>query len=123
MSYFSIKLNLLKLKNASYVNLTSKSGKTKKCLVIPVDDSGLFVGKKGIYLNLTAVELKERQEWQTHFIKLYLDKEIYSKLTKEEQEQIPIFGGMKPVERENDQMAPEDPENEFYKIDDSEPVF
>lgn len=51
MGNFSIKEDLLKLKGAFITNFKGRT-ETKRCLVIPVDDSGLYVGEKGVYLNL-----------------------------------------------------------------------
>ena len=53
MANFSIKADLLKVKGAFVTNLKGKAS-TKRCLVIPIDESGLFLGEKGCYLNLTA---------------------------------------------------------------------
>ena len=46
MGNFSIKEDLLKLKGAFITNFKGRT-ETKRCLVIPVDDSGLYVGEKG----------------------------------------------------------------------------
>ena len=43
MANFSIKTDLLKLKGAFVTNLKGKTA-TKRCLIIPVDDAGLFIG-------------------------------------------------------------------------------
>lgn len=45
MGNFSIKEDLLKLKGAFITNFKGRT-ETKRCLVIPVDDSGLYVGGK-----------------------------------------------------------------------------
>lgn len=76
MGNFSIKEDLLKLKGAFITNFKGRT-ETKRCLVIPVDDSGLYVGEKGVYLNLTAIEMENPQYKETHCIKQSLDKEIY----------------------------------------------
>ena len=57
MGNFGIKIDLLKLKNSFVTNLKGKA-LTKCCLVIPIDDSGVYLGEKGVYLNLTAVEMR-----------------------------------------------------------------
>lgn len=59
MANFSIKTDLLKLKGAFVTNLKGKTA-TKRCLIIPVDDAGLFIGEKGVYLNLTAIEMQNQ---------------------------------------------------------------
>ena len=68
MGNFSIKEDLLKLKGAFITNFKGRT-ETKRCLVIPVDDSGLYVGEKGVYLNLTAIEMENPQFKETHCIK------------------------------------------------------
>ena len=50
------RINLLKLKNAFVAKLTGKSGQKKNCLVIPLDESGLYAGEKGVYLDTVLVE-------------------------------------------------------------------
>ena len=45
MSNFGIKIDLLKLKNSFVTNIKGKTA-TKRCLVIPIDDSGVFLGEK-----------------------------------------------------------------------------
>ena len=92
MGNFSIKEDLLKLKGAFITNFKGRT-ETKRCLVIPVDDSGLYVGEKGVYLNLTAIEMENPQYKETHCIKQSLDKEIYEALS----EALPIIGGMRPL--------------------------
>lgn len=94
MGNFSIKEDLLKLKGAFITNFKGRT-ETKRCLVIPVDDSGLYVGEKGVYL--TAIEMENPQYKETHCIKQSLDKEIYEALSEEQRQALPIIGGMKPL--------------------------
>lgn len=96
MGNFSIKEDLLKLKGAFITNFKGRT-ETKRCLVIPVDDSGLYVGEKGVYLNLTAIEMENPQFKETHCIKQSLDKEIYEALSEGQRQALPIIGGMKPL--------------------------
>ena len=96
MGNFSIKEDLLKLKGAFITNFKGRTG-TKRCLVIPVDDSGLYAGEKGVYLNLTAIEMENPQYKETHCIKQSLDKEIYEALSEEQRQSLPIIGGMRPL--------------------------
>ena len=95
MGNFSIKEDLLKLKGAFITNFKGRT-ETKRCLVIPVDDSGLYVGEKGVYLNLTAIEMENPQFKETHCIKQSLDKEIYEALSEEQRQALSIICGMKP---------------------------
>lgn len=55
MGNFGIKIDLLKLKNSFVTNLKGKAA-TKRCLVIPIDDSGVYLGEKGVYLNLQPLK-------------------------------------------------------------------
>ena len=96
MGNFSIKEDLLKLKGSFITNFKGRT-ETKRCLVIPVDDSGLYVGEKGVYLNLTAIEMENPQYKETHCIKQSLDKEIYEALSEEQRQSLPIIGGMRPL--------------------------
>lgn len=98
MANFSIKADLLKIKGAAMINLKGKTA-TNRCLVIPVDDSGLFVGEKGVYLNMTAVEMREPRYGDTHCVKINLDRDTYNALSEEERKNIPILGGMHKLEQ------------------------
>ena len=99
MANFSIKADLLKIKGAAIINLKGKTA-TKRCLVIPVDDSGLFVGEKGVYLNMTAVEMREPRYGDTHCVKINIDRDAYNALSEEERRNIPILGGMHELEQQ-----------------------
>lgn len=94
MSNLSIKINLTRIKGASLVNLKGKSS-TKQCVVLPVEDCGLYVGEKGAYIDLVALAYKEPKYEQTHFVKQSIDKEIYNALTEEERGNLPIIGSVK----------------------------
>lgn len=94
MANFSIKIDLLKMRGAFVQNLRGSTA-TKRCLVIPVDETdGLFVGEKGVYLNLTAVAMEQARYSDTHYIKPNLDKDAYYALSEEARRAIPIIGGM-----------------------------
>ena len=103
MANFSIKTDLLKLKGAFVTNLKGKTA-TKRCLIIPVDDAGLFIGEKGVYLNLTAIEMREPKYQDTHCVKESLDKERYDAMSEEERNAQPIIGGMRQLERQAAEM-------------------
>lgn len=103
MANFSIKTDLLKLKAAFMTNLKGKTA-TKRCLIIPVDDAGLFIGEKGVYLNLTAIEMREPKYQDTHCVKVSLDKERYDAMSEEERNAQPIIGGMRQLERQTAEM-------------------
>ena len=103
MANFSIKTDLLKVKGAFVTNLKGKTA-TKRCLVIPIEDSGLFLGEKGCYLNLTAIEMKEAKFSDTHCVKVSYDKDVYERMTEEERNAQPILGGMHQLEKKQAQM-------------------
>lgn len=103
MSNYSIKINLLKIPGVIATKLKGKTT-TKKCLIIPIEETNLFVGEKGIYLNLSAIELKERKYEETHFLRQSVDKEIYNQMSEEERKAVPIVGGMKTLEKSIKQM-------------------
>ena len=97
MSNFSIKTDLLKLKGSFLTNLKGKTA-TKRCLVIPIDESGMYLGEKGVYLNLTAIEMREERYGDTHVVKQGLPKDVYQAMTDEERNAQPILGSLKPLE-------------------------
>lgn len=103
MGNFGIKIDLLKLKNSFVTNLKGKAA-TKRCLVIPIDDSGVYLGEKGVYLNLTAVEMREQRYGDTHVLKQSLAKEVYQAMSEEERMAQPIFRALKPIESQQRQM-------------------
>ena len=95
MNYF-IKLNLLKIKSAAVMSITGKSA-TKKCLVIPIEDAHLFAGEKGVYVDLSAWEMRDPKGQDTHLIRQSLPKEIYEAMTEEEKNAMPIVGSIRPI--------------------------
>lgn len=103
MANYSIKTDLLKLKGAFVTNLKGKTA-TKRCLIIPVDEANLYVGEKGVYLNMTAIEMREPKYSETHCVKQSLDRERYEAMTDEERNAQPILGGMKQLERKATEM-------------------
>lgn len=103
MANYSIRTDLLKIKGAFMTNLKGKTT-TKRCLVIPVDEAGIFVGEKGVYLNMTAFEMKEPKYNETHCIKVQIDKERFEAMSEEERKSMPIVGGMKRLERQTAEM-------------------
>ena len=81
MSNYSIKLDLLKIRGAFRHTL---KGKTEKdCIIIPIQDAGLYVGAKGVYLNIKAWENRNYNSYgETHGLKQNLSKlrKIFQKL-------------------------------------------
>ena len=63
-------VNLAKLNNVGIMNVKGKSGATKKCIVIPVEDNDIFV----------KVSNKTRTDGQQYESKIYgLGVEVYEK--------------------------------------------
>lgn len=104
MANYGIKLDLLKLKGATVRNLQGRTA-TKRCLIIPVDEcDGMFLGEKGCYLNLTAIEMQNPKYNDTHCIKPEISKERREAMTEEEQNAVPIIGGLHAIERQQATM-------------------
>ena len=93
MANYSIKTDLLKLQGAFVTNIKGKTT-TKQCLCIPIDGSGLFLGKQGCYLNLTAIEMQNPQYNDTHCLKVSHDRAVYERMTDEQRAAQPIVGGL-----------------------------
>lgn len=102
---YGIRIDLLKLKGAFMRNLQGRNA-TKKCIIIPVDDcDGMFLGEKGCYLNMTAIEMQDPKYSDTHCIKPDIPKEQREAMTEEQRNAIPILGGLHAIERQPQQMA------------------
>ena len=88
MSNISTKLNLAALKH--------KRGTVQgeDCIIIPIDKNNLYKGEKGLYLNLTHIEVKNpaTDQKDTHLVKQDLPKELYNNLSEEEKKSMPILG-------------------------------
>lgn len=93
MSNISIKVNLRQLKN-TVKSFKKQDGSLVDCLVIPVKDNHLFEGEKGIYLDLSAFEIKNKvgESKDTHLIKQSLPKEVYGVMTDDQKKELPILG-------------------------------
>lgn len=93
MSSISIKIDLRQLKHIIQ-KLKRKDGTEVECLTIPINENNLFKGEKGVYLDLTAFELKNKQPGSkdTHIVKQSLPKEVFEKMTDEEKRALPILG-------------------------------
>jgi hypothetical protein len=90
MSNISAKVNLRQLKH----KVVEKDG--KRYIVLAVESNHLFVGEKGIYLDLQGFEIKNKQDdsKDTHIVKQSLPKDVYSKMTDEQKKATPILGNM-----------------------------
>jgi hypothetical protein len=90
MSNLNIKLNLQNLICACRFEKGTLG--PVECLIIPLEKNHLFKGEKGIYLDLSAFELKEPKEKKTHLIKQQLPKEVFKAMTDEQKKNTPILG-------------------------------
>lgn len=88
----SIKINLRQLKS-HIMPMKGKDGMIN-CIVIPIAENSLFVGEKGVYLDMQAWEIKEKKadRKQTHIIKQSYPKEIFDQLSDAQKQAIPIIG-------------------------------
>lgn len=93
MGNISIKINMAQLKHIKK-EFTGKDGNKVMCLVIPIEENKMFLGEKGVYLDITAIEIKNKQgdSKDTHLLKQSFSKEFYESLTQEQKESYPILG-------------------------------
>ena len=122
MNIFSLKVDLLKLKNACRVTIPGRTGK-KRGIFIPFDDnSELYDGEKGVYLSMTAVEMKQPGQWgDTHFIKGNKQEDEYKSMSDEERKALPILGQMRPLEKKTEQQPAPQVQVERTEEDDDLP--
>jgi hypothetical protein len=97
MSNLTINLNLKSLKNTAIIDIKGKTA-TKQCLIIPISDNDLFIGEKGVYLNLSAWENSHLRDGKTHLVKQSFSRNVREAMTEEERRGIPILGDVKPFE-------------------------
>lgn len=94
MANLEIKVRLMEL--GQYVSINGKSG-----VFIADDMDCVFVGKKDIYLTLTAIERKSPgEDGQTHFLKPSIPTDKFRSMTQEEKQAIPIVGQVRTMGRE-----------------------
>jgi hypothetical protein len=96
MSRITTKINLAGLNHARKM-MKGQNGEIE-CLVIPINANKLFVGEKGVYLDLIGFEMKEPQKNEkgnivaTHVVKQSFSKEHLDSLTQEQKDAIPLLG-------------------------------
>lgn len=96
-SNYGIKVDLQKLQNAFLRNFTGKTA-VKRCICIPIDDNPcLYLGEKGCYLDLVAIEQENPRYGDTHYVRGNIPKELYDKMTEEQRNSYPILGNMRPI--------------------------
>jgi len=73
----------------------NKAGEMIKCVVIPIEQNHLFQSEKGnLFMDLIAFDLKELKDDQSHLVKQSLPKAVREKMSKEDQEKLPIIGSL-----------------------------
>lgn len=101
----NIKIDLAAFAGSGIVNLTSREGKVKKCLVIPIEENHLYEGEKGIYADFIAWEMREKKEnGATHLVKQSFPKEVREAMSEEEKRALPIFGDLRDAMTEKKEM-------------------
>ena len=94
MSRISGKLNLMNLNSIRKI-MPGKLGPVE-CLVIPIEKNKLFVGEKGVYLDLIAFEIENKKgdSKDTHIVKQSFSKEVREAMTDEQLKSLPILGNL-----------------------------
>ena len=117
MSNYNIKIDLKKMKDVVFAKVNGR-----KSVIIPVDvNTEIFVGEKGIYLSMSAVELRNPNQFgNTHIIKPLLDKKDYEAMSEEQRRNIPILGNM--AERRASQMEASEIPSASIEVEDDLPA-
>ncbi|MFA5715423.1 MAG: hypothetical protein WC998_06770 [Candidatus Paceibacterota bacterium] len=94
MSRISGKINLLQL-HAVRKMINGQAGLVE-CLVIPIEKNRLFIGEKGVYLDLIAFEIEKPKEGSkdTHLVKQSFSKDMRDTMTEDELKKMPILGNL-----------------------------
>lgn len=94
MSRINGKVNLMQL-HAIRKMITGAAGPVE-CIVIPITKNKLFIGEKGVYLDLVAFEVKEKKtdSKDTHILKQSFSKEVREAMSDEELKSLPILGNL-----------------------------
>lgn len=74
MANYNLKLDLSKLQGFGKITLQGKSGQAKRCIVVPIEDNGVFEGEKGTYLDLVCIETPN-SEYGSHMVTMSSTKE------------------------------------------------
>jgi hypothetical protein len=95
MANYRLKLDLTKMCGVQVVDVQGK-----KCVVIPVDDNGIFLSQRGAaYLDLNVREAREVKYGQTHFVKVSVNKKTFAAMSNEAKDALKnVVGNMSPDE-------------------------
>lgn len=104
MENFNLKVNMAAFKHVVR-KMKNKSGEMVDCIIIPLDANYVFTGEKGLWVDITAIAVKEPKYDDTHILKQGLSKEVYEALTDEQKRAQPIFGNMGPWKKGGNNAA------------------
>ena len=106
MQRINLKINLSNLKSVTQWQ-DATSGPIE-CLIIPIDSNYLYRGQNGLYLDLTAFQIRNPKEGQrdTHVLKQSLPKEVFETLTDDEKKAMPIMGNAMVVDIVSTETTP-----------------
>lgn len=109
MSNLSTKLNLAGLKHSRKL-LTGQSGQID-CLIIPIKENHLFIGEKGLYLDLSHFEIKNpaADQKDSHLVKQSLPKEVYDAMSEDERKALPVLGNTRTWDNTLNEALLQDP--------------
>ncbi len=89
---YSIRIDLARLCGARFVSIGNK-----RYIAIPTEENkAVYVGGRGVYLNLFARELQDSKYGDSHFVKENFSSEAYNAMSQEERRDIPILGNLRP---------------------------
>lgn len=106
MQNFGIKIDMQRLQGACLRKMTGRTGVTKTCIIIPIEDNpSLFLGEKGVYLNMTANEQENPQYGDTHYVRGDIPRDLYDRMSDEQRRSYPILGNMRPIQPRQQQVT------------------
>lgn len=93
MGNISIRLNLRQLKHVRRT-MTGQDGRKLDVIILPIEENQFYVGEKGDYLDITAIEIKNKvgDSKDTHLLKQSFPKEMYDAMSEEQKQSYPILG-------------------------------
>ena len=111
----SITINIANIRGAVVRNIQGKN-QAMPCVVIPIDKDTMFVGEKGVYIDLVAFPIKEEyirgeSDNRTHSIKQSFSREYRDKLSDAERKELPYIGNVSVLKRQSitDKVAEQTP--------------
>lgn len=115
MENANIKINLASLTHI-VTSVKGKSGSMVEGIFIPIEKNNIYKGTKGLYLDLIAFPIKNKQtdSKDTHLLKQSFSKEQRENMTKEQQDNLPIIGNM--IDWNYVQRGNTDPEFESNQV-------